>query len=671
MKPHIIKMIAALLLGCALCPGRSLGQEYVKTSARPFEFRELTELRSDKDWKKRMTATKKEHKYKEVRPVQLPDGRPGMFCLTAAGTYVLRDGDGKYSYGGFGMTETNIETIDGKEYVQLLCKPEAKAALYTMDGRAILNEGYTYGVLRAGSHIIFWRPFYNEFFNEQGKSVFFGGSSDDTPSIHYTPEVKPGIKTVTVNGETMDMVCSATPEFLYFNHTVSGKEVAYMAAKDFEGNDMFSGLTWNMRPFPSPETGYYMKDVQQDNLFEVKVVNREVGGEVIPYRCLALKNSRIYGDLLDCHGNIVSWATDMAYSSPDHSITYRQSVNGRLLKGAIFVRDTTLNVPPLFADVMYKFDEESGAWKPYVRRSLFGPSEPYTPGMDTTPDFLNTVERDIEHGKVNTYELAERYGEGHKWSERDLAYVNYLFEQEVNAQQSLSGYKPESTFSLSEVARQGKDFIRYAEEGVFLHHHNSVLRVYQQALASNTGKEARNLAEQLISLTEKRKQEAQEWIDRQTELYTFVIEQSEKNAAEEAAREAASRKQSSQAPVAVAARRKSQDTDNATSLLILNAVMRGVSNTLSNIRGGNRLRVTYTGGNNGGFTAAPVGGGSGGTSSGSPVNAAEKCGRCGGTGSCSACHGHPGKATSAKDSPVCHGCGGTGRCPYCTNGYKR
>lgn len=53
------------------------------------------------------------------------------------------------------------------------------------------------------------------------------------------------------------------------------------------------------------------------------------------------------------------------------------------------------------------------------------------------------------------------------------------------------------------------------------------------------------------------------------------------------------------------------------------------------------------------------------------VETASKCSHCHGTGSCTACHGHPGKATAGSDRK-CSGCNGSGRCTYCQGtGYRR
>lgn len=653
-----------------LWPATTSAQEIVKTTIRPFEFKTLTELYANKDWKKRMSNTKKQGRYEQVIPVTLPDGNPGMMCHTSSGGYILRDSTGTNKYDGFVMTETNIESINGKDYLQLIMRPTSKYALYTMDGKTVLYEGLSYRVLKAGKHIIFWRPYYNEYFNSEGTSILYGGDDATKTSIHYVPEVKPEMRTVYVENDSIEMLCSATPEFLYLNSTYNGKYIYYEKIKDFEGKDLFKGLTWNMAPFPTEETGYYIITRERPSL-EIKEVNREVGGEIIPYRCLALKNNWEVGELLDCHGMIVKRNGGIEYSSPDHSITYRTKENGRYLKGAIFLRDSTLNVPPLFTDVMYKFDETGKTWKPYVRRSLFGPSEPYVTGMDTTPDFRNSIERDIEYNKINMSELEERYGEGHKWDERDLAYVNYLATANTFWLQSVYEYKPWLSQSISETAKNGKKFIETANNSTFIHDYIYAQRIYEKAKTNYKGKGVPAMAEQLIALTQKKKQDVQEWVDYQTNLFNLAIEQNEKNAKEEEGHAAVRERQSAMARAATKARQRAKENDNAANLLIMTAVMRSVNKTLGNIFGGNKPRVTYTGNGNGSYNVPANTGGTG-TSSGGAVNTAQKCGRCNGTGACSACHGHPGKATSAKNSPNCHGCGGNGRCTYCGgSGYKR
>lgn len=691
MKKHTFKTVLALLLLCIFLPVKTMGQEVVKNSTHAFKFKAVEELANDENWKTKLACTKDTYKYKEVKVVTLPNGTVGILGTMNAekreqkGAFQLLDSESNIIYGYTPFTSLSIDKIDDKDYIQLFNRNTSQYSLYDIDGKQILNNGPAYTILKCGSHIVFRRfgNEHNSYYDLNGELIHYGLSNTTNESFHYVPEVKPEIKPVIVDDNSIEMLCAATPEYMYTSGKTSGISSDFLYMSDISGNKLFNGSSWNKEPYPSVETGYFIEVIGKP-AFEIKEIDKEVNGEIATYRCLTLKNQTSKGKLFDCNRKIVENVYGIEYSAPDHSIKYKVKEGKRELKGAIFLRDAKLNVPPLFADVMYKLDEKTNEWKPYVRRTLFGPSEPYVAGMDATPDYQNDIERDIENDNLYAHQLGKRYGDDHKWSARDLAYIDYFCSQKANS--TLDTFEANIDISekasrpISEIAATGKNFLSITNGQYNLKSYQIALSLYEKAKTNYAEENVPAMAENMIEVTKNKLKNAQERTTRLEKRFRLAIEQHEKNISEEAKLTAVREYRRSLTPEITKSNRERNENNRMMGLLILNAVVRNVGNVLGRALGGrptgNQLRVTYVGGA-GGYNAPVNGGavntsaGTTGTSSGAAVQTAKKCGRCNGTGSCNACLGHPGKATAGSKSPNCSACHGSGRCTYCGgSGYR-
>lgn len=684
MKKQTLKTIFALLLLCILMPVKTTGQIPMNPHARTFEIKVQTELLGDKDWAKRMKKVKKIYGLQSVEPVMLPTGKPGMRGYPKPDKYRGRySGYSLFDSAGNNITDyhrvhaVEIHSIRGKDYIWYLTdKVNNEGLLCNMDGKRLFSKPSTYQIVSDLNHVLLWckQKDVSIFYDTDGNMVHYGG--EFIYAVNFVRAITPGVKSISADGKTIDMLCAQTPEYFYTSGIVNGSSYKYRDIKDFKGNKIFNTGVWNAVPFPSIESGYFL-NLPENTEFEVMDVEQEVGGELVPYRTLGFKYYDRGFKLFNYNGNIIPEGFDLEYSAPDHSIKYKVLDNHRFLKGAKFLADSTLDVPPLFADVMYKYDETSSQWKPYVRRTLFAPSEPYVAGMDTTASYRNPAERAIESNNMSIFDIESAYGENHKWDERDLAYVDYFCTKEANKslQRYFFNYEFDQSFkrTTAEIANTGKKVIKDIDNNVHLYALNVAKRIYEQAKKDYASKATVTLATDLIAMTDKKIEAAQQRAAQLVSIYKLEIEQNEKNIQRKERNEAIRAQQEEMARAAAAARQQAQETDRTTNALIIGAVMRSVGNALGRAlggrSGGSNLRVNYVGG--GGGYNAPVNGGTAGTSSGAAVQTAKKCGRCNGTGSCNACLGHPGKATAGSKSPNCSACHGSGRCTYCGgSGYR-
>lgn len=684
MKKQALKTIFALLLLCILMPVKTTGQVPMNPHARTFEIKIQTELLGDKDWAKRMKKVKKIYGLQSVEPVMLPTGKPGMRGYPKPDKYRGRySGYSLFDSAGNNITDyhrvhaVEIHSIRGKDYIWYLTdKVNNEGLLCNMDGKRLFSKPSTYQIVSDLNHVLLWckQKDVSIFYDTDGNMVHYGG--EFIYAVNFVRAITPGIKSISADGKTIDMLCAQTPEYFYTSGIVNGSSYKYRDIKDFKGNKIFNTGVWNAVPFPSIESGYFL-NLPENTEFEVKDAVQEVGGDILPYRTLGIKYRNTSARLYDYSEQIIPDSYGLEYSAPDHSIKYTVLDNHRYLKGAKFLADSTLDVPPLFADVMYKYDEKANQWKPYVRRTLFGLSEPYVTGMDTTPNYRNNVERAIENNEMSIYNIHKAYGENHKWDEKDLAYVDYFCTKEARSR--LEGYfiSYESAkllkYTTEKLAKEGKEVIKDIESNYHLYAFNIAKGIYEQAQKDYANKATAELAKNLIAMTDQKIEAAQQRAAQLVSIYNLEIEQNEKNIQRKGRNEAIRAQQEEVARAAAAARQQAQETDRTTNALIIGAVMRSVGNALGRAlggrSGGSNLRVNYVGG--GGGYNAPVNGGTAGTSSGAAVQTAKKCGRCNGTGSCNACLGHPGKATAGSKSPNCSACHGSGRCTYCGgSGYR-
>lgn len=524
-------------------------------------------------------------------------------------------------------------------------------------------------------------------------------SRDPKQTVNTVSAVEPGLVTVKVDGESIDFFNPGSPAYTYTSQNYFG----YDGMDDAEfhkfhwinlGGKKFNRIgRWSVVQndfYLSEKTGMLINPgFGQEAEYHVSTVVRDVNGTPQVFKEVKLGSDYDIVTLVSVDGTIeLNAVSELTYSSPDHVIRYKRMVPGtiRRVQGAIFLRDSTLNVPAEFAEVAYDVDKVSGQWRPYVRKQLFGEMLPYTPGMDSTPQYNNDGEKNANEGYHNSavYYYATR-DTTYSFSRRDLAILNHAAVEDARNNTLWEKHD-------LDVVNPGERQARWKLEqwGFNTYANCLILAIEVNDFAEkHTDDEAvREYAAQSKHMLSAQKDESDRLVARYVKEVRANMDQyikADKYKAEADARrgkrldEQAKARVKEQKKLAKQRRREYQRDNssfNESNAMIALAILGSVNRTLATVFGGGRnqtssnqgFRVIYTPGTSSGYGGGGVSGAdqNSSTSSGSAkVSTPRKCTACSGSGACPACRRHPGKATAASKSLDCHGCHGSCRCSAC------
>lgn len=714
MKYLSIKIIVALFAACILFPLKMQGQEAqpIKVARTPVTLKVTKDVDPKSKLAELIKGGRAENKFKSVEAVIFPDGTKGVMAVLAREKGEKKDkfwlftDKGEMKYGWEQITDLYLVKIDGKDYV-LAANENAptRCRLFTPEGIDLFKNLVPvkdFEVLNLDGHIVIKQDRGQQYvFSDLAGHELWTIMADATDaSIHYMPAVKAGVKTMVVSGDSIDVACTATPAGFYVSEMVGDDFYDYVHVMDEEGKKLFEHVGPDIVPYPMDGTGYFISAAEPP-VYDIRTDVKEVGGEILPYRVLYMKNKDNLCSVADCNGVVLPDYYKVEYSSPDHVLYYTSLKGSRPLRGAVFLRDTALNVPPLFADVMYKVDSATQQWKAYVRRSKFGNSEPYVPGMNPDPVDLNDIERDLEYGKVMLFEVEKRCGRSHKWTKRELAYVAQCAEEEVNGDLNYYERVLNEHLSVEYVAIMSKSFFLAREQMSDLNGYKTALRIFDLAKKHEAEDGVCVMATNMKELMQRKMQLAEERAALIGERFNAFKEEHAKEIAKLESKKVAAnpvegqrrrglasslyeRAKAKQATVTGSGQRRTSFSQSVSrnraqrnacnaemGVLIISSVLKNVGRVFGHTFGGSRHGLTVEmvpGGNSlygSSVTSVPAQ-----SSGGSAVQKSQKCGRCNGTGQCNACMGHPGYATAGDSKRKCSACHGSGRCTYCNNGYR-
>lgn len=676
MKKIFITLI--ILLSSAI----SHAQYYAKYD-KPVEITmtPADNLAKDKALSTRLKEMKKTFEAEKVVPMHWSDGtdRLLLYYKKKKGeeypTFTVRTLDGDYLMGR--VTHVDKFSFEGRDYYYGRNMNEfSKNCVVTVDGKSIYSDGCSFAIIDYEGDKVFTTSLGTSriYYSLDGSRSFYGGDN----AFQYLPSVKPGVHSIPVGTEVIDMLSEGTDGFLYIDEMYEGLRFNYSSCQKLDGTKIDFAGTGSMSPFPAKESGYMVSNKKFEPVIEI--ISRNIDGKSLIFKELRGFNDLSKYTLYTNNGKVViKDGIDITYSAPDHSIHYSvwDYDNHRKVRGAVFLRDSTLNIPPLFNEVAYNYDETAGKWKPYVRTELFGSFVPYTPGMDASPKYADEGEKLIDQGDYwkAVFDHYRILPDTHKWTAKEIALVNHAAmrytKERLLGDLSRIEYTEHGISSTKSNADMARTFIKYIDDGNYktlLYYADQINKkvaglTKDAALKSFAEESSKMIADYETSVTD--------MAANIHSLYQAMIDADAKKSTTSTAVSTTFRDKVMEATAATSHKQQYNNDFLMTGVMMLvnNAVRRVTGG--GNVRGNSNLRVTYVPGGNPGQTySAPVTTGSESTS-GAAVKTSPKCSACGGTGSCNACRGHVGKATSGNSNRECSGCHGDGRCYICGgSGYK-
>lgn len=694
---HITRLLSTLLiaLACAFTAAHA-EMNYVDLNFRPAVYINLGEYgQSSKEVAESAKKMKKQYKATRIELHQWTDNSINLAVYfkpkkrsqtdillgrTPKEEFMVRRPDGRELFGGSAITNAETASVDGKLLYHGYNTNTNRHYLETDEGKRILTSDGSIALLDDGEEKIWFTMSGTNpaFYNYEGGTIFW--ISGTSTQIESTPAIAVGIKEVIVGGEKVPMYSPAYPKYFYAQ-TSDNYDYIHLATRDGERVGMIDPERDNF--FPTPGAGYIISSYDPDIDYYTQKRYTEFGGEMVQLNEIVTTAG---GQPLKIKGadtkEILSDASDIAYNTYSHSITYNDYDRTREAnQGALFLRDSTLNIPPHFYEAGYRFNASTEKWEPWVRRKLYAKSEPYVPGMEETPvTYADEGEKMVNEGKY--FEALINYymdlPEDHAFTKEELSLIGFagisggITRLEEAHYQGLISSDPALEIRSHQIA------IESLEKGLHTAPANFAKQLSERAIAKPANKEAATYAKALKTEMEETEKTLAVWgndIKARKEQYIADYEAS--------TRAATSRNSTYTRTLPVASSSASTasvsgaNSNSAANAALAAAVAGMVSRTISRAMGigasrGNGFTVTYTPGSSSVGAGAGVSSdaSTGSSSSGASVKTAQKCTHCT-SGECQACKNHPGFATAGDSTHKCKVCGGNARCSYCGgSGYR-
>lgn len=694
---HITRLLSTLLiaLACAFTAAHA-EMNYVDLNFRPAVYINLGEYgQSSKEVAESAKKMKKQYKATRIELHQWTDNSINLAVYfkpkkrsqtdillgrTPKEEFMVRRPDGRELFGGNAITNAETASVDGKLLYHGYNTNTNRHYLETDEGKRILTSDGSIALLDDGEEKIWFTMSGTNpaFYNYEGGTIFWiGGTSTQ---IESTPAIAGGIKEVIVGGEKVSMYSPAYPKYFYAQ-TSDNYDYIHLATRDGERVGMIDPERDNF--FPTPGAGYIISSYDPDIDYYTQKRYTEFGGEMVQLNEIVTTAG---GQPLKIKGadtkEILSDASDIAYNTDSHSITYNDYGRTREAnQGAIFLRDSTLNIPPHFYEAGYRFNASTEKWEPWVRRKLYAKSEPYVPGMEETPvTYADEGEKMVNEGKY--YEALYNYymklPEDHKFTKDELSLINFAAIGGGITQLEQAHYEGLLSPTPDLAVRSYRLALDVINKNMHLYTTGYASQLYDRAIASPANKDVAAYAKSLKADLADTKSKLTTWGDAiKAHKEQLIAEYEEANRASTPSASTYTRTLPVASSAATTSSVSGANSNSAANAALAAAVAGMVSRTISRAMGigasrGNGFTVTYTPG------ASSVGAGTGvisdastgSSSSGASVKTAQKCTHCT-SGECQACKNHPGFATAGDSTHKCKVCGGNARCSYCGgSGYR-
>lgn len=479
----------------------------------------------------------------------------------------------------------------------------------------------------------------------------------------FKPQNKPEWIAPVAKGETTIMV-DGTPFIFYTNGEPGYFMDGYNVLDENGSNVKHEGLK-DYRPFINNKTGLMWRNYDSSTKWIVTHSATNWGGKTVETKILQPIQDftdRVYISMATPSGKVLfKDAFDVYYDSYEQSIHYKifDGNSHRNLAGTYFLRDTTLNIPPMFSEVGYA--KEGSVWKPYVRTSLFADPQPYIAGMDTIPRYANKGEREYEQNSpTSAMFYYTKLPKDHKWTIRELKGLNASVLQFVNTTSKSLLYEYLKSYTTGKYILQDvdeSDFIKGLEETVEnkynISPYDDATSINEYAAKTSTNAQTREYAANAAKFIHEEKLKYINLVAACKEAKATHLRQKQMAAAQaEAARQQTIREME---------KRQVQKAESEARQAAI--IMQAVGNVLGNIFSNTSKRnggTIYNGGASNTST----------TTGNSTSSNLRTCIGCGGTGKCNACKNHPGLAV-ATGNKKCQRCHGDGLCPDCHGAGKR
>lgn len=349
-------------------------------------------------------AYKDELKAKKVDIIKLANGDTCLLAINKNGLLAMRNTRGKNVGADFASpwaTELNLVKVNGDDknyYYDGIAvvsdeKPENLLFIKSADGNRL-----TYGYSALCAFRIDDEVYFNTF---SGKYSFFHiisanpGKSlpyqSSTTPYYYMSASDATTATDTVNG--LPITLMTLPHGAYFG-TVGGGRLYLDGSKSVAPR--FANHYVNLENTGYSLTAYEKPDITMAATTGI-VDGEEKTGTLLsinPPASDAFMLIALYGPdgrelLTNCQS--------VDFSEPDQMVYYKKrNDDRRILMGAMSLADTTLQLPPMFANVQRAVNAEgNGVW--LVARKAFAPLEVYDPDADYTPVYRNKIEEDYNN----------------------------------------------------------------------------------------------------------------------------------------------------------------------------------------------------------------------------------------------------------------------------------
>lgn len=559
------------------------------------------------------------------------------------------------------VSDVKILTVDGKTYYHGF-GPGGKEYLAGQNGKRVLNssdmrniEIKNYG---GKNYISYDTGNFNNISDMNGKNIHYGSLPFGCRWVDALPE---GETYSELNGEKIKFYTHGTRGYFTndsrYNVDENGKEIPGIRfyTQLLDGKSGLLYYKFKIKEWKKDKVASkFGKAGETDDILYPVPENGE---------SMSIDISTANGDtLINVFISEFTDDTDKFYYNIDEQAfhyTYYDYKKSRQLERVISLRDSALNIPPTFREAGYLRDGDKLV--PYVRRTMLSKAEPYVAGMDTTANFANEGERELEARNFwGAYEYYDKLPEDHKWTVRELVGMNMAtlehFGKQLNkGYEILDGYETgkynDKYLSVSDEEIR-KDKVSYEYDDIIKWGYTSLKEKNEKIAAAATDKNLKTAATTSAGVAEKL---IGVYADLCKALDQAESDYSDRKAQAEADRQIAEAENRRRAAEQAELRRQ-QNAQAGT------AIMQAVGNTLRGIFGGGSSSKRSSGYSGGGYSGggAATGGSSAKSSGGNLV----MCSACGGKGTCNACRPYPGYASRGSNKP-CAACGGQVKCKYC------
>lgn len=487
MKQYYFKAFLIMFASVALLFSATEARgQFVPMKHKPQKACEkvVRQLGNDKNFKEQdnqtIANTNKTVKTKRMELQRWADGSEMLIAYVdnPKKGFVVFMNNGKALFGKKPVTKAEIMDIDGNVYyygtdavnnLHYLCNSKGWEIVYATGPVTILDDGEDkiLSTVKNGK---------TEYRSLTGSYLCSSKSSD---MIETTPAATAGIRSYMLDGDTVDIYSPERPKYFYNHpsdesifaeiHQMDGKLMGMLNLE----SDMF---------LVSPETGWVISSNEPD--FKVNKITRkfDLNGKETTENVIVNNAYCQSTDFKNSKGEkILSMVEDIAYGTTTHAVYYTKKHK----EGAIFLRDTALNIPPRFFKVGYLLDSLTGTWQPWVQIKAFDTSVPYVKGMENNPvEYDNEGEKLVNEGQ---YSSALRYysqlPEDHIWTQKELRLINHAAVEygfrDIAREHFLS--TPLSNPDAAKLNEKLKHCIDHLNKEIYKSCHISALKIFDRA----------------------------------------------------------------------------------------------------------------------------------------------------------------------------------------------